>query len=175
MKRRTVGGHLTGDEISALLAGLDQAGSREHVQACTACGAELAKLQAAVLSIRDTGRDWADRTSSIPRWVVPSELPAPAFWNPGRLFAAAAGLLAFAVVPAWFERQAVRVKTPVAAVSGIAVSEIAVSEITDAALLAQVDLQVSRAVPAPMESLATLASLSSDAVWSGDSASDSAR
>ncbi len=165
MKRRTVGGHLTGDEISALLAGLEVAGSREHAQACAACGAEVAKLQATVLSIRETGRDWALRSAVSPSWEAPSELPVAAFWNPGRMLAAAALLLAFAILPAWYQGRVVPVDNPVAVVV----------EITDAALLAQVDLQVSRAVPAPMESLATLASLSSDAVWSGESASDSAR
>ncbi len=160
MKRRLANGHLSGDEISALLAGLDEQGSREHAQGCEICGAELAKLQAALLLVRDGGRDWAARVATAPVWKAASaweSAPASrwvvfreAWLRPRRLALAGVLLGAMVVVPALRERQ-FRMESEALRVESTA-------QISDAALMAQVDLQVSRAVPEPMESLASLLS-----------------
>jgi len=160
MKRRQADGHLTPDEIAALMAGLDEQGSREHAQGCGRCGAELSALQAAVLSVRDSGRDWAERAAVSPRWSRVSESPW-SFWSraltPQRLVLASVLVAGLAGMEAWREYRI------------HADSEAAAAEVSDAALLAQVDLQISRAVPAEMEPLATLVS------WSPSSPAEAAR
>jgi hypothetical protein len=171
MKRRLANGHLTGDEISALMAGLDAPGSREHAQGCSVCGAELAALQSAVLSVRESGRAWATDVAVQPARIELSEAAWFEAYLPtfGQARFALAGVLLAGVllVPGWHREAAPQ---PV---------QTAQLEISDSALLAQVDLQVSRAVPETMELLAnpdSWNSVPSDSAYAGgDAQTDMAR
>jgi len=62
--------HLSSEQISKCLTGEATPDERSHLQECKSCGADLARLEAAVSSFRDTVREWSDQTSGSPRRIL---------------------------------------------------------------------------------------------------------
>ncbi len=56
--------HLSSEQISKCVAGEATPEERSHLGECEACGADLARLEAAVGSFRDTVRHWSEQTRS---------------------------------------------------------------------------------------------------------------
>ena len=140
--------HLSQDEILGFIAGdTPGAEAREHLLHCRECAAEAAGFAATLSQFRRSATEWAGQTA-VPRLERPVAPAAPARRGPWRLaipalaFAALAAL-AVGLIPAYRERSA-KLETEMAA--------------QDAALMTQVDQQISRAVPETMEPLITLVS-----------------
>jgi hypothetical protein len=121
-----------------------------HVRECPECSAELARLEGSLSLFRGSVRQWSDRQSSVPdpaAWK-----PAPTrtgFIGPPRLWAlVTAMVLMLAVIPIYRDAQHKQ-------------REAALAQ-ADAILMEQVDDQLSRAVPTPMEPLVKLVPWSSE-------------
>ena len=138
--------HLSSPEVSQWMIGERTPQQEQHVRQCPECGAELARMEAALGLFRGSVRHWSDRQVRVPRPLTPTRGSRgyPARPLPVRWALAAATLLLLAAVPIYRNVQ-VRQRQ----------AEIATA---DALLLEQVDAEVSRAVPRPMEPLAKLVS-----------------
>jgi hypothetical protein len=135
--------HLSDEEISAWILGERTGMQEEHVSGCPECGARTSQLQSALTGFRDSARVWAARR--LPAVMIPA---APPWWQPRpQWLLAAAALLLVAVAPVYQSYSA-----HLNAARERAALEIA----EDTALLKQVDTQISRAIPEPMEPLVTL-------------------
>jgi hypothetical protein len=137
--------HLTEDEIGAFVAGDSASGTMDHLAECAECRRQTAELQGILLAFRESATKWA--TAQQPAIRVPE---APQWWQPRPRWALAVVALALlTAIPAYRH-----FTTPV--------TPIATQELTtydreaDTALLKQVDAEISRSVPAPMEPLLTL-------------------
>ena len=126
--------HLTEADISAWVLG-DR--SNPHVTECAECRIEVASMEAALLQFRASAHEVAARQTPVVARVA-----EPQRWWPQLAFAAVAVALLLAI-PAWQRAERERV---------------AKQEAADTALLRQVDAEVSRAVPGPMEPLVSLVS-----------------
>jgi hypothetical protein len=132
--------HLSSQEISRWIVGERTPQQEQHVRQCTECGAELARMEAALVLFRGSVRHWSDRQVRVPRRLAaPGPRPLPLRWA-----LAAAALLVLAAVPIYRNAQDRQHQAEMAR--------------ADALLLEQVDAEVSRAVPRPMEPLAKLVS-----------------
>lgn len=144
--------HLSQDALSAILLGeTPDNAAVAHLARCPACTHEIVAMRSALHGFRTSAHSWAAAQAAGPApirsrsarrtWFVVPAFAVPAF--------AAACLIAVVawLAPHWRERDA---------------SERAAAEIADAALLSQVDLEVSRAVPGPMEPLTTLVTWRTD-------------
>jgi hypothetical protein len=118
----------------------------QHVRECPECGAELARMEAALALFRGSVRHWSDGHSRAVPPAIGSILPARrgSWAQPLRWALVAAMLLVLAAVPVYRNVQD-RQRQAEAAMA-------------DALLLEQVDAEVSRAVPRPMEPLVKLVS-----------------
>ncbi len=141
--------HLSPDQLVELLAETP-ATVHPHLLVCAACAAEFDSLRDSLALFRDasnafaaqelrpsTERILAARSSYRP-WLV------PAYW------ATAAALLIAAMIPLEVQHQHTLAAAAIAATSASARS--ATAE-TDAALLDDVDRELSASVPAPMQTL----------------------
>jgi len=141
-------GHLSSQRISLWMLGERAAEDQRHLGECPECAAELARLKAALSGFRGSVHQWAGRqTSSAPhREWAPART---AFW-PGRFRWAAAAAIALlaALIPVY------RIARHSHTAPAIAQS--------DAQLLEEVDAEVSRSVPQPMEPLLNLVAWGSD-------------
>jgi len=134
--------HLSAEEIASWLIGERSPQLERHMSECPACFAEAARMEAALAEFRGAVRDWSEgRVCSAWR---PQTRSKTARW----LLAAAAGLLV--ICGSYWEFRA-RQRAAEAALA-------------DALLLEQVDAQISRAVPEPMEPLVQLVSWNTNAV-----------
>jgi hypothetical protein len=132
-------GHLSGEQISAWVLGEPGAEARRHASGCAECAAELARMERALAHFRGSVRGWgAGREIAAPLAV---EQPRSVLWSGVRWAAAAALLLAASLLLDVHPRQ-------IPARAALAQS--------DVQLLEQVDSEVSRAVPEPMEPLLQL-------------------
>ena len=138
--------HLSSPEVSQWMIGERTPQQEQHVRQCPECGAELARMEAALGLFRGSVRHWSDRQVRVPRPLTPTRGSRgyPAGPRPLRWALVAAALLVLAAVPIYRnvqdrQRQAERARA-------------------DALLLEQVDAEVSRAVPRPMEPLVKLVS-----------------
>ena len=125
--------HLTEADISAWVMG-DR--SNTHVTECAECRIEVAAMEAALLEFRASAHELAAGQTPVVRVAEPRP------WWPQLALAATAVALLLAI-PAWQRAERERV---------------AKQEAADTALLRQVDAEVSRAVPGPMEPLVSLVS-----------------
>jgi hypothetical protein len=126
--------HLSPEQISRWMMGERTRLEEQHVRECPRCGAEVAVFQSALDAFRSSVRGWSDGQSVVK--PVRDGLRA----RPLRWAWIAATVLLLAAIPIYRldqQRKAERAKA-------------------DAALLEQVDVQVSRAIAAPMEPLAKL-------------------
>jgi hypothetical protein len=138
--------HLSSPEVSQWMIGERTPQQEQHVRQCPECGAELARMEAALGLFRGSVRHWSDRQVSVPRPLTPTRGSRgyPARPLPVRWALAAATLLLLAAVPIYRNVQVRQRQAEIAR--------------ADALLLEQVDAEVSRAVPRPMEPLAKLVS-----------------
>ena len=133
--------HLSSQDVCAWLAGSQTPELSQHVQGCAACQAELARLGQALTQFRGTVRHWSDEQYARDVKLT----PVNAFRHFRWAWAVMAAGVVISVSVLWRENQ------PAAGAPA-----------ADAALLAQVDRQVSRAVPSPMEPLMNLV------LWDGN-------
>ena len=138
--------HLSSPEVSQWMIGERTPQQEQHVRQCPECGAELARMEAALGLFRGSVRHWSDRQVRVPRPLTPTRGSRgyPARPLPVRWALAAATLLLLAAVPIYRNVQVRQRQAEIAR--------------ADALLLEQVDAEVSRAVPRPMEPLAKLVS-----------------
>jgi hypothetical protein len=131
--------HLSSQDVCAWLSGSHTPELQQHVTGCAVCQAELARLGQALTQFRGTVRHWSEQRPSAP---VKLTAPAGAWRQLRWACAVMAACLLVSLSVLW--------RTNQPAVGGATAA--------DAALLAQVDQQVSRAVPSPMEPLMNLVS-----------------
>jgi hypothetical protein len=138
--------HLSSREVSQWMIGERTPQQEQHVRQCPECGAELARMEAALGLFRGSVRHWSDRQVRVFRPLTPTRGSRgyPARPLPVRWALAAATLLLLAAVPIYRNVQVRQRQAEIAR--------------ADALLLEQVDAEVSRAVPRPMEPLAKLVS-----------------
>jgi hypothetical protein len=138
--------HLSSGEISQWMIGERTPQQEQHVGQCSECGAELARMEAALELFRGSVRHWSGRQRRAEPPAIGSI--SPGRWGssiqPMRWALAAAALLVLAAVPVYRSVQDRQRQAEIAR--------------ADALLLEQVDAEVSRAVPRPMEPLAKLVS-----------------
>src|ERR1039458_3569997 len=138
--------HLSSQEISQWMIGERTPQQEQHVCQCSQCGAELARMEAALALFRGSVRHWSDRQVRVPRPLAPTRRSrgSPARNLPVRWALVAAALLVLAAVPIYRNAQDRQRQAEIAR--------------ADALLLEQVDAEVSRAIPRPMEPLVKLVS-----------------
>jgi hypothetical protein len=144
--------HLTEDEVTALVSGVCGEEQLRHHAGCAACRNRTAVLEEALSRFRQSARDWAvnERVPVMGPASAGRSRAAASFSGARWLFAACA-LALIAAVPAY--NGYVHQRT----------AHQAERDAADAALLRQVDAEVSRAVPQPMEPLLPLVSWNSGA------------
>lgn len=126
-------GHLTSDELARWIAGERENAAASHLRECAACGGEVRRMEAALAEFRGAVESWVAPAVCM----RPSRRRSPVVrWA---LAAALAVVLAAAPVEWRRERAAERARE-------------------DAALLEQVDAEVSEAVPEAMAPLVQLVS-----------------
>jgi hypothetical protein len=142
--------HLSSRQISRWMIGEHTPQEERHVRECPECNAELARLEASLSLFRGSVRQWSDGQSSgrdPEAWKA--ERARTGFIGQPRLWALVTPmLLMLAVVPIYRDAQARQ-------------REAALVK-ADAVLMEQVDDQLSRAVPTPMEPLVKLVPWSSE-------------
>jgi hypothetical protein len=138
--------HLSSQEISRWMIGERTPQQEQHVRQCSQCGAELDRLEAALALFRGSVRQWSDGQVRFPRPLAPTRRSRgyPARPLPIRWALVAAALLVLAAVPIYRNAQDRQRQAEIAR--------------ADALLLEQVDAEVSRLVPRPMEPLVKLVS-----------------
>ena len=134
--------HLSAPEISAWLCGEISADRAAHAGQCPLCRAEMARLEADIRGLRGAIHEWARREGGENQSA----------WQPARMrtgrvprlaWTAAAAALALASAAPLYRHALERRRAAEAARAR-----------ADAALMQQVDLEISRAVPGPLEPLA---------------------
>ncbi len=138
--------HLSSQEVSQWMIGERTPQQEQHVRQCSECGAELARLEAALALFRGSVRHLSGRQSQAEPPDISNILPArrgPRI-QPMRWALVAAALLVLAAVPVYRNTQDRQRQAEIAR--------------ADALLLEQVDTEVSRTVPRPMEPLVKLVS-----------------
>jgi hypothetical protein len=131
--------HLSPEQFSRWLMGERTPLEEQHVRECSQCSAEIGNFQAAVAGFRDSVREWSD-AKTVVKPILAGRPTRSLGLTSLRWACIAAMLLLLSAIPIYRveqQRKAERARA-------------------DAALLEQVDRQVSRAVAAPMEPLANL-------------------
>jgi hypothetical protein len=136
--------HLSSEQFSWWMAGEHTAAEEQHTEECLACGAELARMEQALSLFRDSAREWGRQNGSEARNVWSAKQARNGFGVQPLRWMAAAVLMVFLLVA-----------IPMQMSKRNRQREAGAAQI-DTALLEQVDTEVSRAVPATMEPLATL-------------------
>jgi hypothetical protein len=131
-------GHLSKDQISKLLSGQATAEERGHSQVCDRCRQQVTQLAETLSILRESVRHWASESkgAAVPADFLRSRPGAPRF-RQARRIAAAAVLAMIVLSPLYWK---------------VPVSPRKTSDAEDAILLEQINAQLSRDVPAPMES-----------------------
>ena len=131
--------HLSSEQLSGWFVGERGPEAERHLLDCRACRAEVARLEEVLAEFRGSVRSWSEQqliTGADRRRAWP---PAD---NPAWAVAALAIVLIASFSLAWPVRG----------------HRYAAAAASDAALLSEVDAQVSRTVPGPMDPLARLVS-----------------
>jgi hypothetical protein len=131
-------GHLSKDQISKLLSGQATAEECVHSRVCDRCRQQVTQLAETLSILRESVRHWASESkgAAVPADFLrsrPGALRLPQF----RRIAAAAVLAIIVLIPLYWNVPVRPRKT---------------SDAEDAILLEQINAQLSRDVPAPMES-----------------------
>jgi hypothetical protein len=133
--------HLSSEQFARWMAGERTVSEELHVGQCEECGAELARLEAALGLFRGSVREWSEQQSGAglqKTWRV--ERSPRVFVLRWAVMVAALSMLVWAPI-----YQGAKEKQRKAELAR-----------ADAALLEQVDAEISRAVPEPMEPLIKL-------------------
>lgn len=134
--------HLSSDQFSESLLGHPEPGVTRHLDACAACRSELANLRGALGEFRGAVRGWSEcQAAEYQANIALANSPLP----PAR--------------PSWIAAHPLAMTLMLAVACVLASWVLSRAEKTpggDAALLNQVDAQVSRQVPASMEPLMKL-------------------
>ncbi|HYL72610.1 MAG TPA: hypothetical protein VEU96_00305 [Bryobacteraceae bacterium] len=135
--------HLSSEQIARWMTGERTPADEQHARQCRECGAELARMQAALALFRGSVREWSEQ-SSVEKQPVWKAEPARRRWGiqPVRWALACVVLLLLAAIPVYRNAQEKQRQAALAK--------------ADAALLEQVDAEISRAVPSTMEPLVKL-------------------
>jgi hypothetical protein len=136
--------HLTEDQIARCFAGQSTVAERQHIQQCAACGAELDRLANSISLFRNAVRDRIDARVAVhaPAIIVDDQRPVPAtpLWKWAMVAVVAVLVVAlplFITKPQQFVDNA----------SAPADPDI---------LMREINLHLSRTMPAPMEPILTL-------------------
>jgi hypothetical protein len=135
--------HLSAEQISQWMMGDRTSQLEHHVARCEACRNELAQLETTLMQFRGAVRELSG-SAAPPAWREPARRGSWFSWP--RMALVTATLLLLITVPIYWSARA---------------RQRAEQERADALLLEQVDSAISRAVPAPMEPLVTLATWNS--------------
>jgi anti-sigma factor RsiW len=132
--------HLSSEQFSECIVGPPGAAAARHLEGCPACRAELANFCEALNEFRGAVRGWSQREAQA-ALAIPARAPDTRSWIASHQFAlvlllAAVCILASVAAP-WYQRH-----HPATA--------------NDAALLNQVDAQISRTAPSSLEPLMKL-------------------
>lgn len=131
-------GHLSKDQISKLLSGQATAEECSHSRECDRCRQQVTQLAETLSILRESVRHWASETKGV---AMPADFlrnrPAAPRFRQFRLITAAAVLAMIVLIPFYWN---------------VPVSPRKTSDAEDAVLLEQINAQLSRDVPAPMES-----------------------
>jgi len=135
--------HLSSEQISKWMSGDRTPQEEQHVRACPECSAEVVRLEATLQLFRGSVRRLSEQQRGIAPQTLRQALPArsPTVWRLRWALAVAALLIAVAIPLYKGAKNEQRQREMAKA---------------DAALLEQIDAEVSRAVPAPMEPLISL-------------------
>jgi hypothetical protein len=130
--------HLSTEQVSRWIVGERSAAEEQHVRECAECNAEVAQLGSALGTFRGTVLNWSDKQRAAAARPVRTA-GRVRHWTGWAM--AAAALATAAAIPVYLEvRQQRQVELAKA----------------DAALMEQVDAEVSRSIAAPMEPLVKL-------------------
>ena len=64
--------HLSSREVSQWMIGERTPQQEQHVRQCPECGAEVARMEAALALFRGSVRHWSDRQVRVPRPLAPT-------------------------------------------------------------------------------------------------------
>ena len=134
--------HLSAERISLWMLGERSAEDEQHVRECTECAIAVTHLETGLANFRSSAEQWSERQSNAA--AVRDWAPArPANWAwRFRWAAVAAVVLLVMAIPLYrFTRHSE---------TGVTIGQ------SDVQLLEEVDAEVSRTVPQPMEPLLTL-------------------
>jgi hypothetical protein len=135
--------HLSADQLSEWTLGERTASSAQHVASCPLCQSKIEQFEEALGGFRKSVRAWSENEFvNQPPLAWPDK---PVRWNWRPLAAIAAVGLMIALLLTTFARHETRPLTA----SSVSISE-------DAALLSQIDQEVSRTIPAAMDPLSAL-------------------
>ena len=129
--------HLTSQQLSGYLAAKPDPMVDHHVQDCPVCRAQLAAFRQSLAEFRGAVHVWSEQQAGALR--SPAPVSGERFWKPAHQFACAlaiAAVCAIVSVLSWQRQESAARR--------------------DTMLLDQVDAQVSRSVPSPMEPLLRL-------------------
>ncbi|MGA2272931.1 MAG: hypothetical protein ABSH00_05205 [Bryobacteraceae bacterium] len=145
-------GHLSSVEISEWLAGIRASGAERHLAECAGCAAELERAREPLARFGAAARAWCAAETPAPRLEpIESELRRRRrFTGVGIALAAAAALMVAAPVYRQHQRALEMARQ-------------------DEALLEQVQTEVSRSAPEPMQPLEKLVAWNSPSGQSGSS------
>lgn len=143
--------HLTSGQISQWVLGTRSRPVTRHIHSCPICRKEVGRFEEALTQFRTSVREWSD-SQFDPRFPMPANLSES---KSGIAFRASWAAVALALC----------VLVSVAVRRGVRQGEGRVAG-GDAALLNQVDREVTRTVPGPMEPLVQLVA------WDGNSAAE---
>lgn len=141
--------HLSTQEISAWLAGERTPEHERHAGECVECRAAIERIEGSLAQFRGVVKEYSGRELSQARPLVRPEARQRHGFGMMRLAAAAAMVVALAGVPLYLRDRARERAAEIAR--------------QDEALLEQVQTEISRSVPEPMEPLTKLVSWTSNA------------
>jgi hypothetical protein len=137
--------HLTSEQIAQALIGEGTADQQQHVRECPECQAELAQTRSTFSLFRDSVHDSSLRQGGAAVRRIQWDQPRAFFNQRLGLMLAATAMILMAVVPVYRNAGERQRKLQME---------------RDAVLLEQVQTELSRTVPAPMEPLLNLVSQS---------------
>lgn len=140
--------HLSAQDISEWMIGNRPGSVEEHLGTCPECAAEVTRMSESIAMFGSAVREWSEQQARNIEIRMPARAPRH-FWNTGmfrwQVATASMAALLLAAIPVYRmnHREPVPIITTAAAVS-------------DEVLMQNVETQISRSVPAPMEPLADL-------------------
>ncbi len=135
--------HFTGDQVSQWVAGEKPAELAAHLEVCGACSAHVTRFETVLAGFHDGIHD---ATASV---RIPAFEPPSAAWQFAPRWALAGAVAAFVVAVPFYRGADQPRPVPVP-------SPVVVAEVSDAQLLEQINAQLARHVPGPLEPLESL-------------------